>query len=461
MLNHSVLKQDALPLTPAWVTSTKVTSSSKPLDMDERPYRRLGLLVLFLTFGVLGGWAAFAPLHSAVVAVGQVMVASQNKQIQHLDGGIVKAIHVHDGDTVSAGQALLSLDDTQLRAQLDNVKGQLWDTDANLVRLTAERDGAETLMWPAALKQAPSSSLLAEIIKTQTQLFKVRRQALAAGQDVLAQRLAQTHQQINGNESQLVSLRSRLDSLGEDVKSLEKLVGQNLVAVSTLRQNQRDYEALVGDTTKVAADTARLTEVLAETKQQMVLSKEEYLKEVGTALSDLQSRRMQLVAQQQGLEDKLSRIVMTAPVAGRVKGLNVVTLGGVISAEQVIMEIVPSEQAFRIVAKLSPTDIDSVRLGQPAEVKFSLFNSARYFPVIQADLIDISGDTLISQDSHQPYYKVTLQVHEDGMAFMKQQGVALIPGMPAEVLIQAGEDSLLNYLLKPLKTIVSHAFNEE
>jgi epimerase transport system membrane fusion protein len=430
------------------------------LPMDERPYRLLGIGVVFLTFVVFGLWAAFAPLNSAVVAVGQVTVASQNKQVQHLDGGIVKAIHVYDGDTVTAGQVLLELEDTQWRSQLENVQGQLWDADATLVRLAAERDGADTLSWPADLQKAPIPPVLAEILKTQFQLFTVRRQALAAGQDVLAQRLAQTQKQLEGTENQITSLRNRRNSLGDDVKSLEKLAGQNLVAKSTLHQNQRDYEELVGDTTKAVSEVARLGEVLAETKQQMLLSKGEYLKEVGAGISDFQTKRIQLLAQKQSLEDKLSRVAITAPVAGKVKGLNMVTLGGVISAGQVIMEVVPNEQEFKIIAQLSPTDIDSITPGQVAEIKFSLFNDARYFPVIYADLVDISADTLINQSSHMPYYKATLSIHEDGVIFLKKKGINLVPGMPAEVLLQTGQNSLLNYLFKPLTNVISHAFNE-
>lgn len=430
------------------------------LPMDERPYRLLGLGVLFLTFVVFGLWAALAPLNSAVIVAGQVTVASQNKQVQHLDGGLVKAIHVHDGGVVTAGQVLLELEDTQWRSQLENVQGQLWDVDAALMRLAAERDGLDKLSWPDELQKSSVSPVLAEILKTQAQLFTVRRQALAAGQDILVQRLAQTQRQIEGTEKQITSLRNRRNSLGDDVKSLEKLAGQNLVAKSTLRQNQRDYEELEGDTTKAVSEVARLGEVLAETRQQMLLGKEEYLKEVGTEISNFQTKRIQLLAQKQGLEDKLSRVAITAPATGKIKGLNMVTVGGVITAGHVIMDVVPSEQEFKIIAQLSPADIDSITPGQVAEVKFSLFNNARNFPVICADLIDVSADTLINQSSQMPYYKATLSIQQDGVIFLKNKGITLVPGMPVEVLLQTGQQSLLNYLFKPLTDIISHAFNE-
>jgi epimerase transport system membrane fusion protein len=456
MLKNALTKYTSLPL----ANRQDMPPEDSLLPMDETPYRRLGMTILLVTFVVFGLWAQFAPLRGAVVAVGRIIVASQNKQVQHLDGGIVKTINVQDGDSVHKGQVLLELDDIQWRSQLENVQGQLWDAEASLVRLAAERDDAKSIIWPDSLQKASDTPMLAEILKTQNQLFQSRKQALSSSQDVLVQRLAQTRKQIEGNQNAIVSLKKRRESLDSDVNSLQKLAGRNLVAKTTLRQMQRDYEEVEGDTVKTESEVARLNDSVAEIKQQIALTKEEYLKEVSANISDTQTKRIQLLAQKQSLEDKLSRVAITAPVTGKVKGFNIVTLGGVITAGQIIMEIVPDEQEFKIVAELSPTDIDEIKAGQIAEIKITSSNDTRFFPVIHAELIDISGDTFTNQNSQQSFYKATLKIQDDALKLLKEKNVSLIPGMPAEVFLQTRSRTLMSYLLKPLSDVISHSFNE-
>lgn len=457
MPDTSLTKPTASALTSPYLETAK----QHDLPMDEMPYRRLGLGILIITFVVFGLWAGLAPLRSAVIATGRVIVASQNKQIQHLDGGIIKTINVHDGDQVQQGQVLLELDGTQLHSQLENIQGQLWDANANLARLTAEQNGAKEIIWPDELQKTPVPSMLADILKTQNTLFQARKQALSASQDVLVQRLAQTQKQLDGTEKLLVSLNKRRSSLNNDVDSMAKLAGKNLVAKSAQRQIQRDYEEVAGDAVKTESEVARLHEALAEIKQQTALSKEEYLKEVSSSISDFQTKRIQLLAQKQALEDKLSRIAITAPVTGKIKGLNMVTLGGVITAGQLIMEIVPDEQEFKIIAQLSTTDIDEIRIGQLAEVKFISSNDTRLLPIINAELIDYSGDAFTSEDSQQSFYKATLIFQQDAIKLLKEKNVRLIPGMPAEVFLQTSERSFMSYLLKPLYDVIDHSFNEK
>jgi epimerase transport system membrane fusion protein len=431
------------------------------LPKNESPYRLLGGVVLFVTFVVLGGWAAFAPLDSAVVTVGKVIVASQNKKVQHLEGGIVKEIHVHDGDMVKAGQPLLVLDDAQLLAQMENTQGQLWEAEASLGRLVAERDGRETLVWKGDLEQASRDNVvLQEILKTQNELFNARSQAFVSEKSVLAQRLAQSNKQIGGLGEELQSLGKRRASLGEDIGSLSELVSREMVAKNLLRENERDYEELKGSIARNNAEVARLNDVIAETQHQIVLRKEEYLKEISSSISELQAKQIQLKSQKTALEDKLGRLAINAPVAGRVKGLELATVGAVIGAGHLIMEIVPAEQSYKVVAEVSPQDIDVLTTGQAAEVKFSIFDDARYFPTLFANLIDVSADTLVDDKSQASYYKVTLALQEDSMKVLDEKGLSLVPGMPVDVFLETGERTLLDYLIKPLRDMVARAFNE-
>lgn len=439
------------------------------LKKDDRPYQIFGLVVLGVMLVSFMLWAALAPLDQAVVAMGRTVVASQNKQVQHMDGGIVSKIHVRDGDVVKAGQPLLTLDDVQLKAQLDSAEGQLWETDASLVRLRAERDGV-ALSWEGHGLENVS----ADILKTQEKLYEARKQAQVAGQEALKQRQPQAQEQIvglqkqiGGLEQRLVTLGKRRGSLEQDIKKLQGLFAQRLISDIELREKERDSAQLEGDIASTRADIARsqaeiarIRESMTETGHQVALNREEYLKEVSTQISDLQARSIQLQAQRRAVQDKLDRVVIKAPVDGKIKGFEVVTVGAVLQSGAVIMEIVPADQAFKIIAEVSPNDIDAISPGLSAEVKLSVFDNARYFPTIYAKVDDVSPDTLVDPVSKVSYYKASLILEPESLPILEKEQANLVSGMPVEVMILTGERTLLDYLLKPFSDMLSRSFNE-
>ena len=430
------------------------------LKTDDLVYRWAGLGILFLTFGVFAGWAALAPLQSAVVAVGRVIVASQNKTVQHLDGGLVRRIMVRDGDLVEKGQLLLQLDDGQLKSQLENVQGQLLESSANLERLNVERNGEEELNFSPGLQKQAESKLAHDILRTQKQLFDSRRQSLSSERKVLLQRLEQSNAQIGGVKKQIEALKEQKALLEKDLVGLRDLAGKNLVSQSQLREREGRMSELDGELAAREADIARLHEVIAETRHKIIGLEKSYIKEVSTQLRDLQAQRIQHQAKERSIKDKLSRIDIRAPVSGKIKGFEVVTEGAVIAAGKTIMEIVPSDKDFKITAEISPMDIDALTPGLRAEVRFSVFDKAKNFPTLYADLRDLSADIFTNEASGSPYYKAWLTVRKESLDALDAQGATLISGMPVEVVIQTGERTLLDYLIRPLKDMVAKAFNE-
>ncbi|MBU0498838.1 MAG: HlyD family type I secretion periplasmic adaptor subunit [Gammaproteobacteria bacterium] len=429
-------------------------------ETDELYYRRLGLGVIFLTFGLFMGWAALAPLQSAVVAEGRVVVASQNKTVQHLDGGLVRRIAVLDGDVVRKGQLLLQLDDEQLKSQLENVDGQLLESEANLARLSAEYAGKEELTLSNDLIIKAGKGLTQEILQTQRHLFASRRQALASEREVLRQKLEQSNTQIDGVRKQIASLEERKGSLEKDLVGLRELAGKNLVSQTQLRERERQMNELDGELAARDAEIAQLREVIAETNHRIISMDKEYLKEVSTQLRDVQAQRIEHQSKERALRDKLSRIDILAPVAGKIKGFEVVTEGAVIQPGKTIMEIVPLEQDFMITAQISPMDIDALTPGQQAEVRFSGFDKGKFFPSLYADLQDLSADVFTNEANGAPYYKGSLRVRAESLLDLERQGATLISGMPVEVIIKTGERTLLDYLIRPFRSMVAKAFNE-
>jgi HlyD family type I secretion membrane fusion protein len=428
--------------------------------LDDTPYRKLGWVVVIITFVFLLGWAAIAPLNSAVVADGRILVASLNKRVQHLDGGLVARIAVEDGDIVSEGQLLLSLDRKPLDIQLSKVSSQLIETEANLERLAVERDGDAELKFSSKLIAQVKERKQPAILVTQKRLFKTRHQALISEQMVLRKRQEKTKGEIASNKRMIKTLRLRLSLIDKDLDGLKKLAAKKMVSDSKLREVQRLRTEISGEVISHQADISRLESSLLEIKSQITLLERDFQKEVVTSQRELEERRIELQSQQSTIKEKLSRIDIRAPVGGKIKGFNVVTTGAVIKAGEPVMEIVPNESLFTIHARISPMDIDALYPGLKAEVRIPVFDGAKYFPTLYSELKDVSADVYIEERSDSAYYKATLTIDDATMDALRSENLQLISGMPVEVVIKTGERTLFDYLAKPLKDMVVRAFNE-
>lgn len=435
-------------------------SQERDTTLDDGQYRKLGWAVVAVTFLFLLGWSAIAPLESAVVANGRILVASLNKSVQHLDGGLVAHIAVEDGDVVEEGQLLLSMDRKPLNIQLSRISSQLLETEANLERLVAERDGRTELQFSADLIRQAEGQKQPATLATQQQLFKTRRDALISEQEVLRKRQEKTKGEIISNKLMIKTLRLRLSLLDEDLAGLNKLAAKKMVSDSRLREVQRQRTEISGDVITHQADISRLEASLQESKSQIILLERDFQKEVVTNQRELEERRLELQSQQNAINDKLARIDIRAPVSGKIKGFNVVTTGAVIKAGEPIMDIVPRESLFTIHARVSPMDIDALYPGLKAEVRIPVFDGAKYFPTLYSELKDLSADVYVEEKSDNAYYKATLTIDDETMDTLRQEKLQLISGMPVEVVIKTGERTLFDYLSKPLRDMMVRAFNE-
>lgn len=427
---------------------------------DDTGFRRFGMFVALGMLGVFLLWAAFAPLKSAVVAPGKIVVESRNKVVQHLDGGIVSDIYVKEGDVVRQGQPLLHLSEVQLRAQLNIVNSQLWESMANLARLTAERDGKEVMQLPDDVVALEKEPTMAQYLTTQKQFFMARRQAYHSEQSVLKERIAQTKQQMIGLESVIASQEKRSRSLTQDVKDWQKLFEQQYADKVRLRDMERQLTELEGDTASKKSEMARLRQVIAETEGQLVLRQQEYLKEVSDQIRDAQAKRSESEARQAALMDQLNRVEIVAPADGRVVGFDVVTIGAVIEPRRPIMQIVPNEHAFAVIGQIQTTNVDQVVVGQQAEIKFTAFNT-NFLPVMYGKVESVGADSEFDEATKQPFYKVRVMPDPDAVKVIEKQGWQLVSGMPADVYIQTKDRTLLNYIIRPFQVMFSRAFNED
>ncbi len=429
------------------------------IPTNDRIYARFGLLFLLCTFGVLGLWAAVVPLDSAASAGGQVEVASARKTIQHLEGGIVAAIEVDDGDVVAAGDPLVRLDTTQVKAELEAVRLKLWTSLARLARLEVERRQANSIEFPTALLQHEDRPQVQQMMTTQLQELQARREALSSEIEAGEQRIEQLREQISGVRQQMKAEQALVQSYREEVEEMRGLYERRMIEKDKLRRAERQLHTTRGDLNEHRAEVAELAASIKEQELQIIRARREFHKSVMASYQQTESTIMEARTRLGALEDKLKRTTIQAPVGGEVVGLKIHTIGAVIRPGEPIMDLVPTEDQMIIKARVSPDDIDDVRRGLAAEVWFTAFNTYINEPVA-AEVITVSADALTDEKTGDTYFEAILQVTAAGLETMRQQEITAQPGMPASVLIKTGQRTLMNYLLQPFAEAFRYALRE-
>lgn len=427
---------------------------------DDRPVRRLGYLILLLAFGVGGGWAAVAGLDSAAVAPGVVTVDSYRKTVQHLEGGIVKEILVRDGDRVQTGAVLLRLDDTQVRAQLEMVRNQYLNNLALDARLAAERQQHETIRFPEELREATDDPRVQEIVTIQEREFEARRTALQGEIAVLEQRIDQLEEQVRGLDAMQAIKQKRILSYREEVADMQKLFERKLGDKLRLREMERLALELEGERAGHLSDLSRAKIQIGETRLQILQRRQALQAEIAAQSRETQAKHFDLQERLRALRDTLSRTEIRATADGIVVGMGVHTVGGVIAPGSKILEIVPHDDRMVVDAQVSPADIDKVRPGLTADIRFSAFKT-RTTPVMEGTVETVSADRLTDPATHYPYYLARIAVTESSRDTLQHLGLTVLPGMPAEVIIKTGERTFLNYLLQPITDSLARAFRED
>lgn len=430
------------------------------IKSDHSPYTRLGLLVLFIVFGVFGTWSATAPLDSAAVAPGTVFVASNNRVVQHYEGGIVSEILVQEGQQVEKGQVLLKLSPTQAQAEISVIESRLNEVYGLEARLKAERKLADTIQFPQALLSQSSNEDVKEVLQGQTEVFNARRNSLEGELKIYKQRVDAMNEQINGLNSVIKTLDERIASYELEVKDWEALFKEQYADKIRLQEMQRELSRLKGERSSNLSEISRLKVQIAETESQLILRKQQFREEVVSQLREVQSERVDLESRRIALADRLERVDITAPVAGVVNGLNVYTIGEVIQSGKTLMEIVPASKNYAVKAKVMVTDIDKVTIGLIADVRFSAFNT-QVTHVIEGEVYHVSADKFIDEQSGMEYFEAKVMLTEAGIKQMEEDGIFMLPGMPAEVMIKIGERTLLDYFTKPFTNMFARSFNED
>jgi HlyD family type I secretion membrane fusion protein len=416
------------------------------------------LLIAGVGFGGFLAWASTAPLAGAVMAPGHVAANGENQTIQHLEGGIVKEIHVREGDSVVVGQPLISLDPTLIQSNLNRARNLLATLRIEAARLIAEQRDQDEISFPPEMLAASLDLSLQMFVESKKEEFELRTLRYRNEIRILEERVAGLNEEISGTDSQRIATQKQAALVKEELKDVDYLFQKGLARQDRLFALRRSEADLEGRDGALQAQIGKAKQSIAEVRQQIEKLGHERRTEAGTKLTEMRTRIADTAEQIVAYENVLSRVIVRAPASGTIVRLNINTVGAVISPGQAVVELLPGGADLVIEAKLQPNDIDAVQVGRPASVRLSALNH-RTTPVLDSRVVYVSADKLTDSATQQLFYRVRLSIDRDQLTSRDLQ--LLSPGMPAETFIKTSERTMLRYLFRPIEDSFARALREE
>jgi HlyD family secretion protein len=434
--------------------------------IDDRPDRdmRTGIIIAFLFFVVFLGWAAFARLDAAAYAPGRLTVEGQRQSVQHRDGGVIGAIFVKEGQHVRQGQPLMELAAADVRAQARMYSAQYIGLQAQRARLMAEQLGAGHVEWPAefATLQGQEKEDAQEAIKLQTTQFVSRASVLTAQTGVLREQAGQVQETARGYRSQLAASTEQARLIGEELDSLRDVADKGFVSKSRIRALERARADLQGQEGQYSASIARSGAEAGENRLKALEAEKAYRERAASELRDVEFSLNEIAPKYRAAKDQLARLAIRAPATGIVVGLSVFTVGGVIAPGQKLMDIVPDHAGLVIEARISPEDIDDLKVGQDAQIRFNSLHE-RDLPIMDGRITRLSADSFQDEKTGQSFYTGEITVPSKELDIIRNrrgEDFNLKAGMPVQVLVPLRARTALQYALEPLTQSLWLSFRE-
>jgi len=441
-------------------------ASHETAAIDDRPDRdmRTGIIIAFLFFVVFLGWAAFARLDAAAYAPGRLTVEGQRQSVQHRDGGVIGAIFVKEGQHVRQGQPLMELAAADVRAQARMYSAQYIGFQAQRARLMAEQLGAGHVEWPAefATLEGQEKEDAQEAIKLQTTQFDSRASVLTAQTGVLREQAGQVQETARGYRSQLAASTEQARLIGEELDSLRDVADKGFVSKSRIRALERARADLQGQEGQYSASIARSGAEAGENRLKALEAEKAYRERAASELRDVEFSLNEIAPKYRAAKDQLARLEIRAPATGIVVGLSVFTVGGVIAPGQKLMDIVPDHAGLVIEARISPEDIDDLKVGQDAQIRFNSLHE-RDLPIMDGRITRLSADSFQDEKTGQSFYTGEITVPSKELDIIRNgrgEDFNLKAGMPVQVLVPLSARTALQYALEPLTQSLWLSFRE-
>lgn len=416
----------------------------------------LGFAVILTFLGTFAAWSVMAPVSSAVVAPGLVSVDTNTRTVQHLEGGIVKAIEVREGSEVSAGDVVLRLSSTIPGTVVTELQAQLFELQALEARLLAERDGRDGIDFPRELRLKVGDRAAQDAMRGQEEVFESRRALLRDQLTVLDQTREGIESEIAGLEGQIAAAERQLALLGEEIATVETLVDRQLAQRSRLLELQREQAVLEGamrvDQAAIGTARQRIEETVLRMAELRATRETAVIEELRASRSRAYELRQRLAE----ARDRLTRTEIRAPISGVVVNLAVSTIGGVVSPGQPLLDIVPTGDKLVVRATIDPLDIDQVSVGLPATVWLSALNR-RSQNGIEGRVKTISADRITDPRTGASYYLSRIELDPEDV---ERSDIPLQPGMSAEIMIRTGSRTTWEYISAPISRAISRSLRE-
>ncbi len=418
----------------------------------------VGLAVVLVLAGGFGTWASTVQISGALIAPGSVVVDSNVKKVQHPTGGVVGEVRVRDGDLVKAGDIVVRLDETVVKASLAIVVKTLNGLWARAARLEAEQRGLDKVQFPASLTDRADDPDVRDVMASESKLFEVRVFGRTGQKAQLRERVTQLNEEIAGLVAQEKSKDQEIALVEKELTGVRQLYDQHLVQISRLTTLERDQARLNGERAQYISSRAQAKGKITETELQIIQVDKDMVSEVSKDLRETNDKIGEFVERKVTAEDQLRRIDIRAPQDGMVLQSTVHTVGGVITAGDAIMMIVPQADALSVEAKVNPQDIDKLQIGQKTLLRLSAFNQ-RTTPELNGVVTRVSADVTTDQRTGQSYYTIRVSMPPEEVARLGDNKI--IPGMPVEAFVQTGDRTMFSYLMKPLSDQFMRAFREK
>jgi HlyD family secretion protein len=418
----------------------------------------VGLAVVIVLAGGFGGWASTVQISGALIAPGSVVVDSNVKKVQHPTGGVVGEVRVRDGDLVKAGDIVVRLDDTVTKASLAIVVKTLNGLYARAARLEAEQRGESKLTFPPQLMDRASDPDVQNVMLSESKLFEVRVHGRAGQKAQLRERVAQLNEEIGGLSAQEQAKDKEIALIEKELVGVRQLYDQHLVQLTRLTTLERDAARLNGERAQYIAQRAQAKGKITETELQIIQVDKDMVSEVSKDLRETNDKIGEFVERKVTAEDQLRRVDIRAPQDGMVLQSTVHTVGGVVTAGDAMMMIVPQADDLSVEAKVDPKDIDKLQIGQKTLMRLSAFNQ-RTTPELNGLVTRVSADVTTDQRTGQSYYTIRVSLPPKEVARLGDNN-KLIPGMPVEAFVQTGDRTMMSYLIKPLHDQLMRSFRE-
>lgn len=423
-----------------------------------KPVALAGYVLIFLTFGVLGSWAAVAKLDSAVVAPATISLEGNRRVVQHFEGGIVEEIRVAEADRVDQGDILLRLSSVEAQSNLDVLSTRLDVARMIEARLLAERKLDSEIAFPADLVSG-ENQIVGAVQEDQLDLFREGRSILKSQEDILRARMSQIEVQIEGLELQKSAFQRRIDNYTEMLERMRDGESRGLIQGNVLSQREDEMIEIEANLGQVISDVAQARASIGETELQILQLTQEYRQRANTELEQIRAEISELQERRKVAADVLNRTEIRAPGSGSIQNLKVHTVGSVIRPGDVLMELVPEDEELIINARVSPIDKDNVAPGLLTEVRFTAFKS-QLTPIMLGEVESVSGDVITPDNPNEPpYFLARVSVDENDIP----EGIRdrITAGMPADVIITTGERTVANFIVSPLMDAVRKSMIEE